>query len=386
MTQDTHPFPLKRIGIIGGGQLGKMMAMEAKKMGFYIAILDPTPGCPASQFADIQLMGGFYDKAQIRLLVEQSDVTTYDIEHIDTEILLELEAEGHTIHPSPKVLATIQDKLIQKEVLSAGGVPVPRFKRLDHVNKEQFEEFGFPCVQKTRKGGYDGRGVYVVKNAEGAEKAMQAVSMIEEFVDFEMEIAVLAARSTEGEIRCHPVVEMLFDARANICDMVIAPARIPAVVEEEARRVAMKAIEILGGVGIFGVELFVTRGGKILLNEIAPRPHNSGHFTIEACDTSQFEQHIRAIAGLPLGSGRLLSPAVMLNLLGEPGFKGNQLIEGLEAIHRINGLTLHLYGKLTTMPFRKMGHLTVLDADAEKALQKCYQAKEIFKIKGEESL
>ncbi len=373
--------PLMKLGIIGGGQLGKMMTLKAKKMGFYVEVLDPTPNSPAAQVADRQIVGGFYDENKLKEIVERNDVTTYDLEHINTEVLKELFDKGHKIYPSPYLLEIIQDKLRQKGVLSKAGVPVPKFEKLEKVDPLHFERFGFPLVQKARKGGYDGRGVVVLKNRSDLGKAIRAESLLEEFVDFEKELAVMVARNAEGEIRCYPVVEMLFREEANICDMVIAPARVGKEVQEQAKEIAIRSIEALDGVGIFGVEMFLTREGKVLVNEIAPRPHNSGHYTIEACLTCQFEQHIRAICGLPLGSTKLLSPAVMVNLLGEEGCEGSPIIEGLERALSIPGLSFHLYGKRIVRPFRKMGHVTILDENLERAIEKAKKVKDFLKVR-----
>ncbi|MDO9097275.1 MAG: 5-(carboxyamino)imidazole ribonucleotide synthase, partial [Candidatus Methanoperedens sp.] len=349
----------------------------------YVAVLDPTPDCPAAQAADKQILGDFYDEDKLRELVEDCDVTTFDIEHINTEVLKKLVNEGNRIYPSPYLLEIVQDKLKQKEVLNKGGIPVPKYEKVEKFDPLYFEKFGFPCVQKARKGGYDGRGVIVLKDKSDLENAIKAESLLEELVDFEKELAVMVARNTEGEAICYPVVEMVFDERANICDMVIAPAKIEKEIEEEAKKIAIKSIGILDGTGIFGVEMFLTRDGKILVNEIAPRPHNSGHYTIEACVTCQFEQHIRAICGLPLGSTELLSPAVMINLLGEEGYKGKTVVEGLKRALSIPGASFHLYGKATTQPFRKMGHITILDKNLEKAIEKAKEVKSFIKITGE---
>lgn len=374
-------YPLMKIGIIGGGQLGKMLTRKAKKMGFYVVILDPTPDSPAAQVADKQIVGDFYDENKIREIVEKSDVTTCDLEHVNTRVLKELFDEGHKIYPSPYLLEIIQDKLKQKELLTKTGIPVPKFEKVEKFDPLFFEGVGFPTVQKARYGGYDGKGVVVLKDRSDLEKAIKAESVLEEFVDFEKELAVMVARNTEGEIKCYPVVEMVFDERANICDMVIAPARIEKEIEEQAKRVAINSIEVLDGVGIFGVEMFLTKEGKVLLNEIAPRPHNSGHYTIEACLTCQFEQHIRAISELPLGSTELLSPAVMINLLGEEGYEGPPIIEGVNKALSISGLSFHFYGKKVTRPFRKMGHVTILDKDLESAIEKAKKVKEFLKVK-----
>lgn len=375
-----------RIGIIGGGQLGKMMTQEAKKMGFYVTILDPTPNSPASQLADEQLVGGFHDRNKIKELVERCDVTTYDIEDIDAVALKELVEAGHLIHPSPQILEIIQDKWKQKEVLGRSGIPIARYRKVEEgALAAAVEEFGFPVVQKACRGGYDGRGVFVIRTRDDTGRALKVESFLEEFVAIEKELAVMVARSAAGEIKCHPVVEMAFDEAANICDMVVAPAQVAQKTQDESRQIAVAVVESLGGAGIFGIEMFLDKAGNVLVNEIAPRPHNSGHYTIEACVTSQFEQHIRAIMGLPLGSTELLTPAVMINILGGEGYEGPAIFQGIRETLQIPGAALHLYGKRITRPFRKMGHVTVVDKDVESALEKAQRIKTLLRVVSEEA-
>jgi 5-(carboxyamino)imidazole ribonucleotide synthase len=376
----TFNYSTLKVGIIGGGQLGKIMAQKAKKMGFHVTILDPTPNCPAAQVSDKQIIGGFHDVEKLSQLVEENDVTTFELEHVDTSILKKMYDDGNKIYPSPYLIELIQDKFKQKELLDKKGIPVPLYKEVK--SEACLESFGFPVIQKARKGGYDGKGVVLLKSKEDLSKAIKADSFIEELVDIQKEIAVMVARNIEGQIVCYPVVEMLFDERVNICDIVIAPARVDEEIRKEVEQIAIKSIEALDGVGIFGVELFLTKDNRILLNEIAPRPHNSGHYTIESCLTSQFEQLIRAVTNLPLGSTKLISPSAMVNLLGEEGYKGEPFVEGIHEALEIPGLSFHFYGKKETSPFRKMGHITVLDENLDVALNKAQIAKEILKVKG----
>jgi len=379
MNKDFNYSNLK-LGIIGGGQLGKIMSQKAKKMGFHVTVLDPTFNCPAAQVSDKHIIGGFYDKDKLEQLVQETHVTTFELEHVDTSILKELYDHGHKIHPSPYVMELIQNKYEQKKLLDEKGIPVPKYK--DVKSDEDLKAFGFPVIQKTKMGGYDGQGVQMLKTESDLEIAIKAESFIEELIDIDKELAIIVARSIEGEIRCYPVVEMLFDERVNICDSVMAPARISKEIEEKSIEICIKSIEALDGVGIFGVELFLTNSGELLVNEIAPRPHNSGHYTVESCATSQFEQIIRAVTNLPLGSTKLISPSVMVNLLGEEGYEGEPFIEGIHDALEIPELSFHFYGKSFTKPFRKMGHITVLDDDINKALEKAMKAKDILKIKG----
>lgn len=371
---------LTRLGIIGGGQLAKMAALKARAMGFHISILDPSPHAPAALLADRHVLGGYHDPRKLRELVSDCEITTFDLENIDAETLLALENEGHLIFPSANTLQIIQDKLTQKQTLANQGIPVPRFADIETLDAETAADFGYPLVQKLRKGGYDGRGVAVIHSPEELENKLEGPSMLEEKVDIDKELAVMVARSKSGKIKCHPLVEMVFDPVANICDVVMAPALVNEKQEQEAIEIASAAIEALDGVGIFGVELFLTKEGKLLLNEIAPRTHNSGHYTIEACITDQFEQHLRAIMDLPLGETDLLIPAVMVNLLGSDGERGTPEILGMRKAMDIPGLSFHLYGKAETRPFRKMGHLTIIDKDVHQARAKAQTARQLLKV------
>ncbi|HQS66724.1 MAG TPA: 5-(carboxyamino)imidazole ribonucleotide synthase [Sulfuricurvum sp.] len=373
-----------KLGIIGGGQLGKIMSQKAKKMGFHVTILDPTFNCPAAQVSDKHIMGGFHDKEKLEQLVQETDVTTFELEHVETSILKELYDHGHNIYPSPYVIELIQNKYEQKKLLDEKGIPVPKYKSVE--TQEDLASFGFPVIQKAKKEGYDGKGVLMLKSADDIQNCIKTQSFIEELVDIDKELAIIIARNVEGEIKCYPVVEMLFDDRTNICDIVMAPARISKEIEQKVVDISIKSIEVLDGVGIFGVEFFLTKSGAVLVNEIAPRPHNSGHYTVEACATSQFEQIIRAVTNLPLGSTKLMSPAVMVNLLGEEGYEGEPVIEGIRDALRIPELSFHFYGKTYTKPFRKMGHITVLDDDIDEAFKKAMKAKEMLKVKGSKKI
>lgn len=369
-----------KLGIIGGGQLGKIMSQKAKKMGLHVTILDPTYNCPAAQVSDKHIMGGFHDKAKLEQIVQETDVTTFELEHVDTSILKELYDSGHNIHPSPYVIELIQNKYEQKKLLDDHGIPVPAYKSVE--SEEDLASFGFPVIQKSKLEGYDGKGVMMLKSADDVPNAIKSESFIEELIDIDKELATIVARNIEGEIKCYPVVEMLFDDRVNICDSVMAPARISEEIEAKSLEISKKSIEVLNGVGIFAVELFLTKSGEVLVNEIAPRPHNSGHYTIEACATSQFEQIIRAVTNLPLGSTKLISPAVMVNLLGEEGFAGEPFVEGMQEALSLPELSFHFYGKSFTKPFRKMGHVTILGEDVNEAFIKAMKAKDILKVKG----
>jgi 5-(carboxyamino)imidazole ribonucleotide synthase len=378
-------LPVGRLGIIGGGQLARMMIPAAGRLGFETTVLDPTPSSPGGQLAGAQIVGALDDAERLEELVRTSTLTTFEIEAVDTAVLSTLEASGHVIHPAPALLACIQDKLLQKERLAAAGVPTSGFTGMDAPDADALAAFGLPLVQKARRGGYDGRGVEVFTGAVIEERVLPVPSMVERYVDFRCELAVLVARNTLGETTTWPVVEMVFDEKANVLDLLLAPARIDESIAEDARRVAIAAIEALEGVGVFGVELFLTRDDAILVNEIAPRPHNSGHWTIEASETCQFEQHVRAIAGLPLGSTRQLAPAVMINLLGAPGADGGPRVLGLDEALALPGVAMHLYGKRSVRPYRKMGHMTVTAPTLDEALDVARRARDLIRIEGSSS-
>lgn len=379
-------YPPSSVGIIGGGQLGKMMTTAAKQMGFTVTILDPTPECPAAQVADRQVVANFTDRKAIRKLAQQCQVLTYEFEHIDSQVLIELVQEGHHIYPDPSVLQIIQNKLSQKKALLKEGIPLPAFQAVKDEKDilQAGENWGFPLLLKACTGGYDGKGNYLLKNATEIPKALNQFAgselMVEAFVPFTCEISVIVARSKSEKPRTYPLSENYH--KDNILRTCIIPARVSEDVARKAREIAARAMEVFQGIGVFCVEMFVTPTGDVLVNEVAPRPHNSGHYTIEACVTSQFEQHIRAIWDLPLGDTQLISPAVMLNLLGDLGEKGPAVLKGCAAALQIPGTSLHFYGKKETTPLRKMGHLTITAPTQEEALNRCKRAEGLITIQG----
>jgi 5-(carboxyamino)imidazole ribonucleotide synthase len=372
------------VGIIGGGQLGRMMVTRAVKLGCLAVVLDPTPNSPAGQVAGHQIVGDYHDPARLRELVETCDVTTFDLEAIDTEVLQQLADEGNVIRPAPRVLAIVQDKLAQKRHLAEHGIAVPGFVALDEPDADAFAAFGYPLVQKARRGGYDGRGVAVMRGEDDFAAALPVPAMLERFVAAQKELAVLVARGLDGDTRCYPVVEMVFREGVNALEMLLAPARIDAGIAAAAQALAVRTVEALDGVGMFGVELFLAADGALLVNEVAPRTHNSGHHTIEANVTDQFEQHLRAVLGLPLGDTAELSPAAMINLLGEEGSSGRPVIRGLVEALAMPGVSVHVYGKGRSAPHRKMGHVTVVDRDLESARRKALQVQQVLSIAGED--
>jgi 5-(carboxyamino)imidazole ribonucleotide synthase len=356
----------KRLGIIGGGQLGMMITEAARNLSDEISeitVLDPTENCPAAQVGAKQIVGDFKDKNAIVKLAEQSDIITYEIESGNTDVLSKLKAD---IEPSPSTLGIIQDKLSQKKFLSKNGLPVSQFYEIISLGDlhEKINELGLPVLLKTRRDAYDGRGNFKITSPDEVEKAYQHFDgkslMVEKFVNFKMEVSVIAIRNTKGEIATYPMVENIHED--NILKITIAPARVSDDVIKNAGEIAKKTMQVLNGAGVFGIEMFIDQNNKILINEIAPRVHNSGHHTLQSCKTSQFEQHLRAILGLDLGSTDLVHKTIMYNILGPDGFEGKYKPVQLEK----DGVYLKMYGKVVSKPQRKLGHFNVVDMNDSK--------------------
>ena len=356
----------KRLGIIGGGQLGMMITDAAKNLSEYISeitVLDPTENCPAAQVGAKQIVGDFKDEIAILKLAEQSDIITYEIESGNTDVLSKLKAE---IEPSPSTLGIIQDKLSQKTFLSENGLPVSQFYEITSLDdlREKIKDLGLPVLLKSRRDAYDGRGNFKITSSDDVEKAYQHFDgkslMVEKFVNFKMEVSVIAARNTKGDIATYPLVENIHEN--NILKVTIAPARVSDDVISNAGEIAKKTMEVLKGAGVFGIEMFIDQDDKILINEIAPRVHNSGHHTLQSCKTSQFEQHLRAILGLELGSTDLIHKTVMCNILGPDEFEGKYKSVQLEK----DGVYLKMYRKDISKPQRKIGHFNVVDLSDSK--------------------
>lgn len=366
------------LGIIGGGQLGLMMLEPARRLGIRTCVIDPAADAPCAQRADIFILGSLSDPEKLRDVVSRSDVTSYEIEHIETSTLQSLAEAGAVILPSPASLSLIQDKLVQRRLLADRSLPVPDFEAVatddgaDEAaaaagGRGTVSPFGYPVVQKARRGGYDGKGVFVLRGPEDPLAPVE--SFWERFVEVELELSVLVVRSRTGEIRCYDPVEMQVDADGSLLRRAIAPARIPPETADYARRLAEATVEVFDSVGVFAVELFLAGDGRLMVNEVAPRPHNSGHHTIEAAVTSQFEEHIRAVCGLPLGSTRTLCPAVTVNIVGPPGLPaGPPSYPGLKTVLEEEGAAVHIYGKSEIRPWRKMGHITLFGDDLETLL------------------
>lgn len=374
----------KKLGILGGGQLGKMLSIAAGPWHYPIHMLDESVNFPAGPYSMGFTEGSFKDYDAVLAFGRQMDVVSIEIEHVNTEALEQLEREGITVHPAPGALKIIKDKGLQKQFYTKHKIPTSSYQLFDS-KMELLEEIksgklAFPFVQKSRTAGYDGKGVALIKDAESLNKLLPGPSLVEELVDIEKELSVVAARNERGEVATFPLVEMEFNEEANLVEFLLCPARVADEVANAADQLARKVIEAFDICGLLAVELFWTKSGEILVNEVAPRPHNSGHHTIESCLTSQFQQHLRGVLNLPLGSTRATSPAVMLNLLGEPDHTGPAHYQGFEECLAIDGVYIHLYGKEITKPFRKMGHITILGDSAEAAIAKAMKVKGLLKV------
>jgi len=375
------------LGIIGGGQLGMMLTEAANKFPNEISeviVLDPTKGCPASQVGAKQIIADFKDEKAIIEIASKADILTYEIESGNSDVLKSLETTTK-INPSPDTLKKIQDKLIQKTFLAENQLPVAEFVEVISLDdlQQKIKKFGFPSLLKTRKNSYDGRGNFKINSEKDLKTAFNQFRdqslMLEKYVDFRMEVSVIAVRNTKGEIGTYPLVENIHEE--NILRTTIAPARVSKEIIENAEHVAKKTMNVLKGAGVFGIEMFVTKNDQILINEIAPRVHNSGHHTLQSSETSQFEQHLRAILGLDLGNTQLLKNAIMWNILGPKNFTGKYKPVTMA---RQKGVFLKMYSKMTSKPKRKLGHLNVVDLDnsenIDSLLKKLENLKKSIKI------
>ena len=369
-----------KIGILGGGQLGKMLLQKAADFDLDLSVLDPDMDAPARFLCREFTRGDFRNYDEVLAFGRKTELLTIEIEHVNTKALHVLEKEGVRIYPQPSVIELVQDKGAQKIFNRTHTIPTTAFQLVANRNELMQSSMRTPFIQKLRREGYDGRGVKKIKNDADKTEAFDAPSVLEELADIEMEISVLIARNQNGDIKHFPLTGMTFNPEANLVEYLFSPVVVSPQIEKEAIDIATTLIDSLQMVGILAVELFLTKQGKILVNEIAPRPHNSGHHTIEACQTSQYEQHLRAILNLPLGATDLLRPAVMVNLLGEKDHEGPVQYEGLDKILAIPGAHVHLYGKKITKPFRKMGHVTVLADTADQAMLQAKKIKSMLKV------
>ena len=368
------------LGMIGGGQLGRMFIQESTNFDVQVHVLDPDDNAPCKTLASSFTKGSLTDYDAVLKFGADKDVITVEIENINIEALEVLEKQGKKIFPQPNVLRIIQDKGLQKEFYKQHKIPTADFFLIQNETEIQDYISSFPLMQKMRKGGYDGKGVQPLREVADLSKAFSVPSILEKMIPFEKELSVIVARNEKGETAVYPTVECEFNPVANLVEFLFSPASVSEKVEEEARKIAIDVIEKLGMVGLLAVEFFLLKDGSLLVNEIAPRPHNSGHHTIECNVTSQFEQHMRSILNLPLGSTRILQNGVMINLLGEEGYEGSAFYQGLEEVIAIEGVKVHLYGKEFTKSFRKMGHITVGNPSLDEAKLIARKVQNMIKI------
>lgn len=370
-----------KLGILGGGQLGRMLIQEAINLNINVSVIDPDAEAPCKNIVHKFVQGSITDYETVLNFGRGLDLITIEIENVNTDALEQLEKEGVKVFPQPHIIRLIQDKRSQKQFYKSNNIPTSDFELINHkVELENHINF-LPAFLKLGKAGYDGKGVLLLQTQADFAKAFDAPSLIEKKVDFEKEISVIVARNVDGEISVFPVIELVFNPNYNLVDYLFAPALISKEIENKAIEIAKNIIGKLKMVGLLAVEMFITKSGEVLVNEIAPRPHNSGHHTIEANITSQYAQHLRAILNLPLGSTNTRAKAAMVNLLGEDGFNGIAKYEGLEEIMKTDGIFPHLYGKKFTKPSRKMGHITIIDNDDVKLQDKIKFVRKTIKVK-----
>ena len=373
-----------KLGILGGGQLGRMLLAETQKFDIHTAVLESNKNAPCAAICNEFVVGNLLDFDAVYNFGKKVDLLTIEIENINLDALDRLEAEGLKIFPKPKDLRIIQSKAIQKKFYLNHQIPTAAFHHFEYLKelKQSYENksITFPFVWKAARFGYDGNGVKVVRNIEDLNRLPNEECITEELIPFKNELAVIVARNEDGETKTYPVVEMEFHPEANQVEYVICPARIDSNIAKQAREVALKVVNDLDFIGLLAVEMFQTKEDEILVNEVAPRPHNSGHYSIEASYTNQFEQHLRSILNLPLGSTTSKVAGIMVNLVGEEGFSGQVIYQNIEKIIEIEGVTPHIYGKKETRPFRKMGHVTIVNSDIDVARKIAQKVKETIRV------
>ncbi|WP_448519170.1 5-(carboxyamino)imidazole ribonucleotide synthase [Rhodoflexus sp.] len=376
-------FKQIRLGILGGGQLGKMLIQAAADWDVYVKVLDPMPDAPCRFLASEFVCGTLTDYHTVVNFGQDVDIITIEIENVNTKALETLQIQGKTIYPDPKLISLIQDKRQQKQFYKAHGIPTAPFVLTERRIDVRIHADMLPAFHKLGKEGYDGRGVRKITTIADIDQALDAPGVLEKQIDFEKELAVIVARNHSGQMESFPVVEMVFHPEHNLVEYLFAPADIPDKIAKKAQQIAEKVVKTMGFVGLLAVEMFLTKDGDILVNEVAPRPHNSGHHTIEANYTSQYQQLLRAIFNLPLGNTDARCPAAMVNLLGEEGHSGEVVYKGMEKVLGISGIYVHLYGKTITKPFRKMGHVTILAENTDELSKKVALVKQRLKVVSE---
>ena len=373
-----------KLGILGGGQLGRMLLAETQKFDIHTAVLESNKNAPCAAICNEFVVGNLLDFDAVYNFGKKVDLLTIEIENINLDALDRLEAEGLKIFPKPKDLRIIQSKAIQKKFYLNHQIPTAAFHHFEYFKelKQSYENkiITFPFVWKAARFGYDGNGVKVVRNIEDLNRLPNEECITEELIPFKNELAVIVARNEDGETKTYPVVEMEFHPEANQVEYVICPARIDSEIAKKAREVALKVVNDLDFIGLLAVEMFQTKEDEILVNEVAPRPHNSGHYSIEASYTNQFEQHLRSVLNLPLGSTTSKVAGIMVNLVGKEGFSGQVIYQNIEKIIKIEGVTPHIYGKKETRPFRKMGHVTIVNSDIDVARKIAQKVKETIRV------
>lgn len=370
-----------KLGILGGGQLGRMWIQNALNYNVTCFVIDPDKNAPCKNICDYFEQGDITDFDTVYNFGKKVDMLTIEIEKVNVEALEKLASEGLQVYPQPSIIKMIRDKGTQKQWLKDNNIPTSDFQLLSTKEELESLKWSLPFVQKMRKDGYDGKGVHIIHSNEDYAQAFDSNFLVERMVDFEKELSVIVARNATGEIKTFPLVEMEFHPTANLVEFLISPADVSAYIELQAENIAIDIAEKLEMVGLLAVEMFLTKDGKILVNEMAPRPHNSGHQTIEGNISSQFEQHLRAIFNQPLGDTSSKFHSVMVNVLGEDGFSGDAIYEGMEECLEIPGVYIHLYGKKITKPFRKMGHITIVNEDRALAISNARKVKDLLKVK-----
>ena len=369
-----------KLGVLGGGQLGRMLLAETQKLDIYTVILDNSSDAPCAQICNEFHIGNLLDFDTVYHFGKKVDLLTIEIENVHIDALDKLEAEGLTIYPTPKDIRIIQNKGIQKQFYVDHQIPTAPFSHFFSSDEVKNANIDFPFVWKAARFGYDGTGVKIVRNNNDLLNLPNVECITEQLIPFKNELAVIVARNADGETKTYPVVEMEFHPEANQVEYVICPARIDKKVAEKAQEIALKIADTFNFVGLLAVEMFQTSTDEILVNEVAPRTHNSGHYSIEASYTNQFEQHLRSILNLPLGNTESKLGGIMVNLVGEEGYTGNVVYKNMEEILKIDGVTPHIYGKKITKPFRKMGHVTIVHKDINKAREIAQKVKETVRV------
>ena len=373
-------FNTLKIGLLGGGQLGRMLLQKAVDFSLTIKVLDPDPAAPCRYLTEEFINGSFQDHDTVYAFGKGCDLITIEIEHVNVQALEKLEEEGVLVYPQPRVIKLVQDKGEQKMFFKSHNIPTAPFQLIENKQQLLQNKIDLPLMQKIRTGGYDGRGVFKISSPADFVNAFDAPSILEDLIPFRKEIAVIVARNNKGECTCFPAVDMEFNPEANLVEFLSSPANLTNEIKIKAQKIAIDVAQALKIIGILAVEMFLTENNELLVNEIAPRPHNSGHHTIEANLISQYEQHWRTILDLPLGKTDSILPAVMVNLLGEKNYDGPAIYLNIDHVLSMEGVYIHLYGKKFTRPFRKMGHVTVTDKSIEEARKKAIEIKKILRV------